>query len=82
MERNAAGGNPEIRSPGVVGGINPLDITIWEQDSLSLLGAGKTKRPFRGTTGEGPFPPWGDAGESPLAVTTLLGLPALGRLCL
>ena len=78
----AARGNPGTRRPRVVGGVNPPDITIWEQDSLPLLEAGKTKRPVRGTTREGLSPPWGDAGESPLTVITLLGLLALGKLCL
>ena len=45
-------------------------------------GSGKTEHPVSGTMGEGPSPPWGDAGEVLLAVTTLLGLLALGRLCL
>ena len=76
----AARGVPRTRGPRVVGGECPGHRHLGAGRPFPS-GSGKTKRPVSGSIGEGPSPP-GDAGKVPLAVISLLGLLALGRLCL
>ena len=76
-----ARGVPRTRCPRVVGGESSRTSPSGSRTAIPS-GSGKTKRPVSGTIGEGPSPPLGGTDEVPLAVTTLLGLLALCRICL
>ena len=84
---NAQGRGPrlgESRGPAVLGwsGVSAPGHRHLGAGRPFPSGSGKTKHPVSGTMGKVHHPPGGDAGEILLAVTTLLGLLTLGRLCL